>query len=66
MGVEPNLGLDDFPWMPKATLQIMKKYMKKVGTLGHHMMKRTCTNQVNIDYSSEEDMVNKVQNYVKS
>ncbi len=59
MGVEPNLGLDDFPWMPKQRYRIMKKYMKKVGTLGHHMMKRTCTNQVNIDYSSEEDMVEK-------
>ena len=59
MGVEPNLGLDDFPWMPKQRYGIMKKYMKKVGTLGHHMMKRTCTNQVNIDYSSEEDMVEK-------
>ena len=35
--------------------------MKRVGTLGQHMMKRTCTNQVNIDYSSEEDMVNKLR-----
>jgi len=61
MGVEPNLKLDDFPWMPKQRYQIMKKYMKQVGTLGHHMMKRTCTNQVNIDYSSEEDMVNKLR-----
>ena len=59
MGVEPKLGLDDFPWMPKQRYGIMRKYMKKVGTLGHHMMKRTCTNQVNIDYSSEEDMVKK-------
>ena len=52
MGVEPYLKLDDFPWMPKQRYKIMKKYMKKVGTLGQHMMKRTCTNQVNIDYSS--------------
>ena len=43
----------------KATLWNNEKIMKKVGTLGHHMMKRTCTNQVNIDYSSEEDMVEK-------
>ena len=61
MGVEPNLKLDDFPWMPKQRYTIMRKYMEKVGTLGHHMMKRTCTNQVNIDYSSEEDMVNKLR-----
>ena len=61
MGVEPSLKLEDFPWMPKQRYKIMKKYMQQVGTLGHHMMKRTCTNQVNIDYSSEEDMVNKLQ-----
>ena len=61
MGVEPNLRLDDFPWMPKQRYEIMKKYMTQVGTLGHHMMKRTCTNQVNIDYSSEEDMIEKIR-----
>ena len=61
MGVEPNLTLDDFPWMPKQRYKIMKEYMKRVGTLGQHMMKRTCTNQVNIDYSSEEDIVNKLR-----
>jgi len=61
IGVEPKLKLDDFPWMPKQRYTIMRKYMKKVGTLGHHMMKRTCTNHVNIDYSSEEDMINKLR-----
>ena len=61
MGVEPNLSLDDIPWMPKQRYGIMKNYMTKVGTLGHHMMKRTCTNQVNIDYSSEVDMIEKLR-----
>ena len=37
----------------------MKEYMTKVGTLGHHMMKRTCTNQVNLDFYSEDDMKRK-------
>ena len=60
MGVEPNLTLDDFPWMPKQRYKIMKEYMKRSGTLGQHMMKRTCTNQVNIDFFSEEDMINKL------
>ena len=59
MGVEPNLTLEDFPWIPKQRYIIMKKYMQQVGSLGHHMMKRTCTNQVNIDYYSEEDMIDK-------
>ena len=61
MGVEPTLKIDDFPWMPKKRYSIMKKYMMKVGTLGHHMMKRTCTNQVNIDYISEGDMIDKLR-----
>ena len=59
LGVEPSLSLDDFPWMPKQRYGIMKKYMPKVGTLGHHMMKRTCTNQLNLDFHSEEDMISK-------
>ena len=59
IGVEPNLSLDNFPWMPKDRYSIMKNYMPKVGTLGHHMMKRSCTSQVNFDYFSEEDMINK-------
>ena len=59
IGVEPNLSLNDFPWMPKDRYSIMKNYMNKAGTLGHHMMKRSCTSQVNFDYFSEEDMINK-------
>ncbi len=59
LGVEPSLKLNEFPWMPKKRYNIMRNYMPKVGNLGHHMMKRTCTNQVNLDFSSEEDMKNK-------
>ena len=59
IGVEPISKVEDFPWMPKQRYKIMKDYMPKVGNLGHHMMKRTCTNQVNLDYCSEEDMKNK-------
>ena len=59
LGVEPSLVLDDFPWMPKQRYEIMKNYMPSVGDLGLHMMKRTCTNQVNLDFFSEEDMKQK-------
>ena len=59
MGVEPRLSINDFPWMPKARYSIMKNYMPKVGTLGHHMMQRSCTSQINFDYSSEQDMIKK-------
>ena len=59
IGVEPFSEVEDFPWMPKQRYKIMKDYMPTVGNLGHHMMKRTCTNQVNLDFCSEEDMKNK-------
>ncbi len=59
LGVEPSLSLEDFSWMPKQRYNIMKNYMPKVGSLGLHMMKRTCTNQVNLDFFSEDDMKDK-------
>ena len=45
--------------MPKGRYKIMLDYMPKVGNLGLDMMLRTCTIQVNLDYSSEADMVAK-------
>ena len=48
-------------WMPKARYDIMKDYMPKVGSLGLEMMADTCTVQVNLDYSSEKDMMRKVK-----
>jgi glutamate--cysteine ligase len=35
--------------------------MQKVGTLGTSMMRRTCTVQVNLDFASEADMVQKLR-----
>jgi glutamate--cysteine ligase len=37
----------------------MRDYMQKVGSMGQDMMARTCTVQVNMDFSSEQDMVHK-------
>ncbi|MEL6238503.1 MAG: glutamate--cysteine ligase, partial [Pseudomonadota bacterium] len=45
--------------MPKGRYGIMMNHMPRVGTLGLDMMLRTCTIQVNLDYSSEGDMVKK-------
>ncbi len=39
----------------------MRRYMPLVGTLGLDMMTRTCTVQVNLDYSSEQDMLRKLR-----
>ena len=59
LGFHPTARREDIEWMPKARYVIMRNYMPKVGQLGLDMMKRTCTVQVNLDYSSEADMIAK-------
>ncbi|MBW8366638.1 MAG: glutamate--cysteine ligase [Arenimonas sp.] len=59
MGFQPKWRRDEMPWMPKGRYQIMRDYMPKRGNLGLDMMTRTCTVQVNLDFSSEADMVKK-------
>jgi len=59
MGFHPKWSRKDMEWMPKARYRIMRDYMSKVGTLGQDMMSRTCTVQVNLDFDSESDMVQK-------
>ncbi len=59
LGYHPTLRREDVPVMPKARYEIMRNYMPKVGTMGLDMMLRTCTVQVNLDFASEQDMVEK-------
>ncbi len=59
MGFAPTWTLDEAPRMPKPRYDIMRRYMPKKGTLGLDMMHRTCTVQVNLDFSSEADMAAK-------
>ncbi|KAI7988361.1 hypothetical protein LOK49_LG13G01165 [Camellia lanceoleosa] len=61
IGFQPKWGLKDIPTMPKyrGRYEIMRNYMPKVGSLGLDMMFRTCTVQVNLDFSSEADMIRK-------
>ncbi|MCX7514538.1 glutamate--cysteine ligase [Frateuria sp. STR12] len=59
MGFQPKWRRDQMPWMPKGRYKIMREYMPKVGSLGLDMMTRTCTVQVNLDFSSEADMIKK-------
>ncbi len=58
-GMWPDKARADLPVMPKGRYAIMLRYMPTVGSLGLDMMLRTCTIQVNLDYSSEADMVKK-------
>ena len=59
MGFQPKWKREDMPWMPKGRYAIMRRYMPTVGNLGLDMMTRTCTVQVNLDFSDEADMVRK-------
>jgi glutamate--cysteine ligase len=59
LGYAPSWTLDEVPVMPKGRYGIMRRYMPKVGGYGLDMMFRTCTVQVNLDFSDEADMVKK-------
>jgi len=59
LGFDPKWKLSDVPTMPKGRYHLMKQYMPTVGTKGLDMMFRTCTVQVNLDFESEKDMVEK-------
>ncbi|MFO1255887.1 MAG: glutamate--cysteine ligase [Sphingomonadaceae bacterium] len=59
LGMWPDKTRDELPIMPKGRYAIMLRHMPRVGNLGLDMMLRTCTIQVNLDYSSEADMVQK-------
>ncbi|MBP1859395.1 glutamate--cysteine ligase [Rhizobium herbae] len=61
IGGSPKWTLAETPRMPKSRYDIMSRYMPKVGTQGLDMMYRTCTIQVNLDFSSQEDMRRKMQ-----
>ncbi len=61
IGMSPKWKLSETPVMPKSRYRIMANYMPKVGDHGLDMMFRTCTVQVNLDFSSEADMRDKMQ-----
>ena len=61
LGAAPVWTHEEMPVMPKGRYKLMTDYMDRVGTMGKTMMYRTCTVQVNLDFSSEADMVQKMR-----
>ncbi|MGI1662854.1 glutamate--cysteine ligase [Palleronia sp. KMU-117] len=61
LGAAPHWRHEDMPVMPKGRYRLMTDYMDRVGSMGKTMMYRTCTVQVNLDFSSEADMVQKLR-----
>ena len=61
LGAAPEWSHEQMDLMPKGRYKLMDSYMQKVGTMGTTMMRRTCTVQVNLDFTSEADMVQKMR-----
>ncbi len=53
VGFHPFSPLAELAWVPKRRYAIMGSYLKSRGALAHEMMKRTATNQVNLDFPDE-------------
>ena len=61
LGYAPLWGLAEAPQMPKGRYRLMNQYMPKQGGRGLEMMYLTATVQVNLDFGSEADMVEKLR-----
>lgn len=61
LGFAPTWGLEDAPHMPKGRYDLMRNYMPTRGRRGLDMMYLSCTVQVNLDFASEQDMVDKLR-----
>lgn len=61
LGFQPFGAREAIPWMRKERYGIMRDYMPTVGNLGHDMMKRTATVQVNLDFSDADDAGDKLR-----
>ena len=61
IGFTPDWSRNEMPIMPKKRYDIMRSYMPTKGDHGLDMMLRSCTSQVNLDYSSEIDMIKKLR-----
>lgn len=61
LGMQPVTRTAEFDLVPKKRYRIMWPYMARVGTLGQRMMSQTATVQVNVDYGSEADAMQKLR-----
>ncbi|KIN62121.1 Glutamate-cysteine ligase [Sulfitobacter noctilucicola] len=61
LGAAPVWTHEQMDLMPKGRYKLMNDYMGRVGSMGRVMMRRTCTVQVNLDFGSEADMVQKMR-----
>ena len=58
-GSNPKYLPDEMPWIPKQRYQLMRKIFSTTGDLGHYMMSLTSATQASLDYSDEQDCLEK-------
>ena len=61
IGFHPFATHAQLPHVPKLRYGIMERYMPTRGARSLDMMRRTCTVQVNLDYSSSSDAMRKLR-----
>jgi glutamate--cysteine ligase len=61
LGFHPFARQAELSWVPKLRYGVMREYLPTRGSMGLDMMRRTCTVQVNLDYASERDAIEKLQ-----
>ncbi|KAG4386313.1 hypothetical protein GLYMA_11G023632v4 [Glycine max] len=58
LGFQPKWRLEDIPGVPKVRYNIMQNHLHKFGPPAIESLFMTCSVQVNLDFSSEADMIN--------
>lgn len=61
LGYHPISDVGEIAWVPKGRYQIMAPYLAGQGHLAHGMMKGTAGCQINLDYGSEGDAMEKLR-----
>jgi len=61
LGFQPFARHEDLPHVPKLRYGVMERYLPTRGPRALDMMRRTCTVQANLDYSSEQDAMRKLR-----
>lgn len=61
LGFQPFATQAELPWVPKLRYGVMREYLPQRSPMGLDMMRRTCTVQSNLDYSSEDDAMQKLR-----
>lgn len=57
VAVNPVHRMDQLDLIPSARYAIMDKLLSRTGKYGTTMMRRTCSVQINLDYTSEEEAI---------